>query len=133
MSVFAIKVTKGDILENAEIEYCQFGQTVKLTYRCGTERIEIEHAYPFFALKGIRRILESQGRLIICNGSRKDVYPSGNSAIGIMAYVLVLGQPATELVHIFNSVDDIQKISLVSEQESYRMEWLRSLGAGFRG
>ena len=86
----------------------------------------------FDALKAIRTILEAQGILVLCNGSRKDVWPSKTSRevdSGLVAYVCKPGEPATEQVGIFDSLADTC-YGTVSEQEACARQWLESIGAG---
>lgn len=63
-------------------------------------------------------------------GARRNVWPSAMSREmggGFKAYVLTIGQPATELVDIFD-VDESPVGSTVSEQESFAESWFDSLG-----
>lgn len=83
----------------------------------------------FAALQAIRRKTEERGWSIHCLGSRRNVWPSAMSRDmggGFKAYVLTIGQPATELVDILD-VDESPDGSTVAEQESFAKSWFESL------
>lgn len=127
MKEFTVKILKEGNVIDATIYYDESSSQVKLTYKLNDDVETGEDMYPFFALLKIRAKLEESGIFILCNGARKDVYPSGSSAIGIMAYELEMGKQATRLVSIFGEVDAKSKIGTVDEQKKYREEWLKSL------
>lgn len=103
------------------------GQNIKLSYKSDAINLYVEDEYPFFALLKLRAELEKLNLILLCMGSRKDVYPSGMSANGLMAYKMVMGKPARELVNIFEPTKDIENIGTVAEQKAYRDLWLKSL------
>ena len=77
--------------------------------------------------------LEKRGWLLLCNGARIDVYPSRMSrqmSGGKKAYVMRLGEPArrSDIVDIFDPVEDLSRISTVVEQKKFYKKWLESLG-----
>ncbi len=85
----------------------------------------------FAALVVIRRALEAAGRLLVCNGSSLDVYPSGMSrsmGAGQKAYRLTMGRQAlmADLVSIFETAPGVRP-SRVDEQAAYFEEWIASL------
>lgn len=87
------------------------------------EGIEIdkEGEFPFFVLVDLRKDLENLGYLLICNGSRIDVYPSRMSSVGSNAYLLKPNQKAllTDIVNIFDTTDRIDLITTVERQKEY--------------
>lgn len=98
-----------------------------LTYKCNGQEYSAMHKYPFWALTKIRENIEIGGGRLLCNGSRIDVYPSGMSALGILAYEIVMGKPATKLVSIFDSYTQLNKIVTVEDQKANFEKWLVSL------
>jgi hypothetical protein len=118
-------------IKNKEFISCKIivedeGRDVKLTYKSNGLELFFVHEYPFFALVNLRSLLEESETFILCNGSRKDVYPSGNTASGYLAYIMKMGKPAKKLINIFESTNDIEKIVSVNEQKQYRDMWLKS-------
>ncbi len=76
--------------------------------------------------------LEKRGSLILCNGARFDVYPSRMSrqmSGGRKAYIMRIGQPSrrTDLVDIFDPVEDFSSVATVAEQKDFYKKWLNSL------
>ena len=126
--IFFLKTLKEDKFLHTSIilDYVN-SSTIRLTYELGELRIIEEDMYPFFALTKIRAELEKSGLVILCKGARRDVYPSGMSAIGIKAYELEFDKQATKLVDIFDEEMNIEKISSIAEQKFYRDNWLKSL------
>lgn len=62
----------------------------------------------FAALSAFRRVLEQQGYLVLCNGARRDAYPSRMALQmggGLKVYLLKAGEPARreDLVDIWGS------------------------------
>lgn len=113
--------TSAKIILNVE------GNEVKLVCYLKDLVLETKDNYPFFALVKLRLQLESKHIKFICNGNRIDVYPSGSSAIGFMAYELIDKQPATKLVNIFEPTSEINKICTVEDQKQYWENWIKSL------
>ena len=75
--------------------------------------------------------LEKKNLMVQCNGARRDVYPSRMSrqmSGGLKAYRLRLGQPAerSQLLDIFDSVEDLSNIATVKEQKEFYQKWLSS-------
>jgi len=94
------------------------------------ELISAQASDCFAALQEIRRKIEGRGWAIHCLGARRNVWPSAMSRDmggGFKAYMLTIGQPATELVDILD-VDDSPDGSTISEQESFAKSWFDSLG-----
>jgi len=80
-----------------------------------------------------KQYLEIKECLILCNGARLDVYPSRMSRSmsgGRKAYITHLGQTAkrTDLVDIFDPVEDLSRVATVAEQKDFNKKWFESLG-----
>jgi len=77
----------------------------------------------FGALVKFRLVLEKEGYRLLCNASRRDVYPSGmarDMGRGVVAYILEPGKQAREedLVRVLDPAS-IDKIGTVAEQRKY--------------
>lgn len=112
----------------------EFGNLViseenRLYFYFGNLKIDAKKEYLFTSLKHIRQLLEEEDIFLAINGSRKDVYPSGQSIVGQLAYVHKMGKPAllSDLVNIFDLTDELSLIGTVQEQEEYHKKWLDSL------
>ena len=82
----------------------------------------------YAALQNVRRKSEGRGWSIHCLGARRNVWPSAMSRQmggGEKAYILTTGQPASEIVLIFD-LDLNPDGSTVAEQEAYSHSWLQS-------
>ncbi|WP_444907448.1 hypothetical protein ACJJIR_04265 [Microbulbifer sp. SSSA008] len=84
----------------------------------------------FEAFKLARDEADNIGLRFVCNGSRKNVYPSPMSrdmSGGIVAYELTMGQQALrkDVVRIFDETDE--ELSSTTDQEKYYKDWLASL------
>ncbi len=93
----------------------------------GEEIVTVEAHHAFACLVEIRLFLEQDQRILLCNGARTDVYPSGMSAQlsgGMTAYVMKPGASATmdDLVDILEPAFAAQ-IGSVADQEAYRDAW----------
>lgn len=85
----------------------------------------------FDCLLKTRRILQTKGIFLLCNGARKDVYPSGltrQMSDGIMAYILEMGKPTMRenRVNIFESASP-NEICTIEEQLTFHNNWAKSL------
>lgn len=127
MKEFKVKAFSKGSTSDAVIYFEESSNEVKLTFKINDRAIVENDMYPFFALLKIRAALEQDGIFLLCNGARRDVYPSGASAVGTMAYELEIGKQGIHLVSIFEAVTDIEKIGTVEEQRKYREEWVKSL------
>lgn len=97
----------------------------------GGEAVQVVAEDCFAALVQLRRGLEATGRLLVCNGSSLDVYPSGMSrsmGVGQKAYRLTMGRQAlmADLVSIFETAPGVQP-SRVDEQAAFFEQWVASL------
>ena len=86
----------------------------------------------FQALVDVRNKATKYDILILCNGARKDVYPSSMSKStggGIIAYKLTKGKQArrADVVNIFDPADK-NLIASPKEQSVFYEEWIKSLG-----
>lgn len=99
---------------------------VVLTYKSEKRFISVTDDYPFLALLKLRMELETMNVKLMCNGARLDVYPSSALIIGVKAYQLEYGKPATKagICNIFDPVDDVDKLSTVDEQRNFWLNWL---------
>ncbi|MBS1523103.1 MAG: hypothetical protein JST50_19030 [Bacteroidetes bacterium] len=113
--------------KDSEIKYFDNGNTVDVKYSCTDIEIMSTHKYPFFAFVDIRKKLEKLNITVMCNACRIDVYPSGSSTIGLMAYEMVIGLQATKLVNIFDVCDDLKLLASIALQKDFREKWLSSL------
>jgi hypothetical protein len=85
----------------------------------------------FDALSAYRSVLEQSNYLILCNGARKDAYPSQMALQmggGRKIYLLHSGKSAKreDLVDIFGSAS-IEQVCSVAEQRAAYEAWVQSL------
>jgi hypothetical protein len=128
MEKYFVKTYKENKYWDSTIEIIGNDNFVYLKYKCNEVEINVRDEYLFFALVNLRRELEAMSSKLLCNGSRIDVYPSGMSAIGTNAYVLINGKPAKKMVNIFEPAS-LDKIGTIEEQKAYRDNWIKSLNA----
>lgn len=106
--------------------------TSRITLRYNENVISEESkAGPFFALQGVRIVLERSGALLHCFGASEDVYPSGMQLSmngGVLAYRTQLGRRGSlkDVVNIFAS-DASVKPSTVEQQRLFHEKWCQSL------
>lgn len=85
----------------------------------------------FECLIDLRRLLEKDGGRVLCQGARRDVFPSPmmRSSGCATAYVMRMGKPANEkeVVQIFDAAPANLVVSVL-EQLAYYHQWLGSLG-----
>ena len=86
----------------------------------------------FECLIDLRRIVDEEGGKVLCQGARRDVFPSPmqrRTSGGLTAYAQRLGEKAFErdTVKIFDKAN-ADLIGTVEEQRAYHEEWLISLG-----
>ena len=133
----AIEVVKIPLIEIDGVKkYC----TLKIS---GAEPYSIEIESELFAsrkftgidlfdwLSKLRSFLEEKNILIVCNGARTDVYPSGMSrgmSGGRLAYVMRMGESAhkIDLVDIFGIADQ-GYVGTIDQQKEYHLKWVKSL------
>ncbi|MCD4501286.1 hypothetical protein [Chromobacterium vaccinii] len=117
--------------EPCEIEFTQ-GVPVTMTIqntRFG--ELSFTDSNLFVALSSFRRLLEQEGYLLLCNGARKDAYPSRMTLQmggGRKVYLLRSGKQAKreDMVDIFDAAT-IEQVCGVDEQRVAYEEWVRSL------
>jgi len=85
----------------------------------------------FECLRSLNRKTEEQGIRVLCNGSRRDAWPSGmlrDMTGASKVYITSMGRTATplDLVPIFGAAS-ADLVGTVEEQDTYHNEWLRSL------
>ncbi|WP_247424803.1 hypothetical protein [Ralstonia pseudosolanacearum] len=85
----------------------------------------------FAAMSACRRRLEQDGYLLLCNGARRDAYPSQMilEMGGRKIYLLHAGRQTSreDLVDIFGAAT-IEQVCTVAEQRVSYDAWIRSLG-----
>lgn len=86
----------------------------------------------FECMQGIRLELEKSNCLLLCNGARRDVYPSSMSRDmggGFVAYAHSMGR-SPERADIVKIVERAAAdlVSTVAEQQDFYSRWTRSLG-----
>lgn len=120
-----VKIKLNNSIEQGEL----FIDNHELIFKFHDIEIKRSGEFPFVILKELREELEQMGIFLIINGSRKDVYPSGMTLQGTMAYKQPFGTPTTlnDLVEIFTNTDKFELISTVQEQKNYHDAWLKSL------
>jgi hypothetical protein len=93
--------------------------------------ITFRNADFFACLIDLRRMVEKEGGLVLCQGARKDVFPSPKmrSSGSMAAYSLELTKPASERgrVRIFDPAT-ADEVASVDEQLAFYDQWLESLG-----
>lgn len=101
-------------------------QTIRLVSK-DIDITETGHT-PFFTLKELRLKLEPKEIVLLINGCRKDVYPSGMQADFRVstAYIHEMGKPGGIVVGIFDPTDREDLVSTIEQQEAYRKEWIAS-------
>lgn len=83
----------------------------------------------FEALIALRLKLEETGYRVLCAGARVDVFPSGmsrNMGGARKAYITRLGEPATNLIDIFDEAK-AELVGTVEGQKEFHNKWGRSL------
>lgn len=119
---------KDKSVDKAELLIDDSGEQIKMKFIFKDIEILKEGELPFYVLVDLRKELEKLGYLLICNGSRIDVYPSRISSVGSNAYVLELNKKTTlnDLVNIFETTDKIDLITTVDKQKLYYMNIMKS-------
>jgi hypothetical protein len=91
----------------------------------------VEHDL-FEALCVYRRFLErSGGYLLLCNGARKDAFPSAMSrdmGRGCKLYISALSVPGGRLVETLDPAP-LEAVGTVDEQSAFHNEWFESVRA----
>ncbi len=95
----------------------------------GVFKSEGEDLFEIFA--SIREQLHRKDVLLLCNGSRRNIFPSPmlrQSSGGKKAYLLRLGVPARkeDIVNIFDPAE-VNDIDTIENQKNYYDKWLNSL------
>ncbi len=122
---------KGKI-DHAEIYYTEESPWIVNLIVNENINISVESDNLFDALQEVRNKAADQEILILCNGARKDVYPSSMSKSmggGILAYELTLGKQA-QRANLVNIFDDSRNNPIVTpdEQKDFYNKWIKSLG-----
>jgi hypothetical protein len=101
-----------------------------LAFKSDYDEYTTAEADLFECLRALRRHLELKRIVLLCQGARVDVYPSGLSREltgGRRAYMLHMGERTyqRDLVDIF-SPSEQQFVGTVEEQDAYFEAWLKS-------
>lgn len=85
----------------------------------------------FDCLMKLREYLDEKNYLLLCNGARIDVYPSGMSrdmSDGRLAYIAKIGMSPSrdDLVDIFEPTSQ-EHVGTVEQQKEYRARWVNSI------
>lgn len=86
----------------------------------------------FACLQDLRRHLRTKSEILLCNGARRDVFPSGMSrqmSGGRIAYKLqMVGRPPgrDDLIDIFGACEP-EAVATVDEQREFHEQWASSL------
>ena len=128
-----MNVRRGDAVQGATVTFGPVKAACHLELRLDDGRALVAEGDDYFdCLTAVRRTLESEGAILLCQGARRDVWPSGmarSMAAGLKAYVLVNRRPPTpdDLVDIFDPAEP-GDVGTVTEQERVRDEWFASIG-----
>lgn len=120
---------------SGKIEYCEiqfdspFSRLTIHSQRFGLLTFQAENL--FSAMSKYRVFLEGQGFTLLCNGARRDAYPSRmclQMGGGRKIYLLKNGQQAKkdDLVDIFEEAP-VDSVCSVAEQQEFYKEWINSL------
>lgn len=127
-----VQVVGGDDDEQIVLLDERVGATCRLTCLVRGETVVVDESDFFRALQTIRRRgLQPKGLIPFCYGASLNVWPSGmarDMGLGLKAYRMEMGRPATELVDIFAEGSDVIP-SLVAEQDAFARDWFASLGS----
>lgn len=132
MNIKSIPVRISNRELSAEIHYSD-SPPWKIAVKIDGEVFSTENKNDLFdALIDIREKLSGKRIELMCNGARKDVFPSPTSrsmAGGQMAYKIEIGVPAARknLVNIFDPAP-IELTTTPDQQKMYYRKWLESLG-----
>lgn len=104
----------------------------KININCGNNEVfQSEGNDLFESLINLRQQLHSKDILLLCNGSRRNIFPSPmlrQSGGGKKAYLLRLGVPARreDIVNIFDPAE-INDVDTIENQKKFYDQWLKSL------
>lgn len=124
------------VMEIGDVDFSQTPDhppNCRLVFRSSRrDALTFEKSDFFECLVDLRRILEKEGAKALCNGARRDVFPSPmqrRTGGGFKTYQQRLGEKALEhdVVNTFAEVD-ADVIASVDEQRAFHGEWLVSLG-----
>jgi len=127
---YTVFLIGGDDDEQVTFSIEEIGPDCRIICRLRGETVVAEAADYFEALTRLRRrALEPLGLIPFCYGASLNVWPSGMSRdmrLGLKAYVVKPGEPATRIVNIFDDGPDVIPSS-VANQEEFAREWMASL------
>ena len=135
-----VKELNRDVKIKNDIGVYQKGHLIAWIYCDGKTLIEIdafgknfyskERSNLFDCLIDIRNVFSELNWLILCNGAREDVYPSGmrrQMNKGLFAYQLTFGKAVaqSDLVDIFQECSE-ERVVTPEKQKAYFDEWFNS-------
>lgn len=108
----------------------------QMTFRSDRRSLAFENSDCFECLIDLRHIVEKEGAKVLCNGARRDTYPSGmarDMSNGMVVYQMRHGQHGRteDVVHTFDPAP-AEQIATVDEQRAFFEAWLVSLGWQWR-
>lgn len=131
-SICAEIAASSGMREPCEIEFTQ-GVPVTLCIRSARfGELSFTDDNMFAAMSACRHRFEQDGYLLLCNGARRDAYPSQmilEMGGGRKIYLLHAGRQTSreDLVDIFGAAT-IEQVCTVAEQRASYDAWIRSLG-----
>lgn len=123
--------TQKNIVEDAEIVYENQDNQVSSEFRIDSTTYKFQGMDIYECFQYYKGILERNNCIIMCNGSRVDVRPSGmlrDMSNGFKVYHLVIGQEPSIILDLFEFTDE--NLGFREEQEKYFKKWKASLPAG---
>lgn len=128
----AVTVLSGEgLTSNATLTYASQDRTFLIFSEPEREPRRFEGADWFECLAAVRLYLERENRRVLCNGARRDVFPSGMArqmSGGRLAYRLTLGiQPRREdIVDVFAPCA-AEEVATVKQQREFHEQWATSI------
>ena len=122
----------GSPAEQATLSWAFVGDCVQLdAVSAGMRPFRALEADLFEALCSYRRFLEGNGGyLLLCNGARRDAFPSAMSrdmGKGFKLYISVMGSPGGTLVETLDPAP-LETVSTVAAQSAFHKAWFESFG-----
>ena len=128
MSDHTIHLIGGKDDESATVTCAARDGECHIVFRYRNRVIEESASDYFEALCQVRKRLEEEKLIPFCYGASLNVCPSGmgrDMSAGMKAYRLTIGEPAKNLVTIFEEGADVIPAT-VTRQKEYFNEWLAS-------
>jgi len=126
-----IITNKKDLYFEAQLQGCLEGELAKIDLTSDLLNFSSITAVDFWeCLLKIRHQLEEKNLFILCQGSAKNVHPSGmvrQMSLGQKVYLLEIGKKPSfdNLVAIF-APSPVDIVSTVAEQKQFFEDWIKS-------